>query len=83
MARLLSPDDACVSVKVPSGRSRGTQYDGTTIDVTDRSHIGALRAAGYTVAGTAGAPVVGGGFTCAGCSFKSYFRRCSRCGTES
>lgn len=79
--RLLSPDDACVSVKVP-GRG-AAQYDGTTITVTDRSHIRALRAAGYTVAGTAGAPVRGGGFTCGNCSFKSYFRRCSRCGNES
>ena len=83
MARLLSPDDACVSVKVPSGRSRGAQYDGTTIDVTDRSHIQALRQAGYTVGAAAGVPVRGGGFTCGNCSFQSYFRRCSRCGTES
>jgi hypothetical protein len=80
--RLLSPDDACVSVKVPTGRSVA-QYDGTTINVTDRAHIRALRQAGYTVAGTSSAPVRHGGYDCTECSFRSFFRRCSRCGHQS
>ena len=80
MSRMLAPDDACKGVDVPFGRAKS--YDGNIINVTDGAHARALRAAGYTVAATAGAPVRGGGFTCAKCSFKSYFRRCSRCGSE-
>jgi hypothetical protein len=78
MPRLLSPDDKCVQVDVPLGRNR--RYSGQSIDVSDPSHVRALRLAGYTVADTAGAPAKTGGFECANCGFHSYFRTCSRCG---
>jgi hypothetical protein len=80
MPRLLSPDDACIEVDVPIGRGR--RYSGKTIDVADPSHVKALRAAGYSLAGIAGQPVRRGGFECAECGFKSYFRLCSRCGAQ-
>jgi hypothetical protein len=82
MARLLSPDDACISVDVPTNRGTA-RYNGRTIDVTNPVHERALKAVGYTVADTSGAPVRRGGFDCAECGFRGYFRRCSRCGSES
>jgi hypothetical protein len=78
MARLLSPDDKCVQVDVPLGR--GARYSGKAIEVTDVAHVRALRAAGYTVADTAGVSPRGSGFECGSCGFQSYFKACSRCG---
>lgn len=80
MARLLSPDDACIGVDVPYGRSRS--YEGTTIDVSDPSHVKLLRQAGYTLADTAGRPSKAPGFECLDCGFQSFFRLCSKCGSE-
>jgi hypothetical protein len=79
MARLLSPDDACVEVDVPFGRS--ARYSGRTIDVTDPTHVWALRQAGYTVAGTASA-ARSGGYHCDECGFKGFFTTCGRCGAS-
>lgn len=73
--RLLSPDDACIRVTTRDGR----RYDGRTIDVDSR-HADELRAVGYTVADTAGPAPRSGGFECTVCSFKAWFRTCSRCG---
>lgn len=81
MPRLLSPDDACISVDVPTygGKAR---YNGRSVDVSNASHVKALRQVGYTVADTSGAPVRRGGYHCGPCGFASYFRLCSRCGAE-
>lgn len=76
MARLLSPDDACVGVTALSGR----KYRGTAFEVSDPRDARALRKAGYTVADTSGAPSKASGFECLDCGFKSFFRLCSRCG---
>lgn len=80
MPRLLSPDDGCVSVKIPHGPLEAV-YNGRVIDVNNASHIKMLRAEGYTVAGVSGVPVRQGGYTCE-CGFSSFFRKCSRCGRE-
>lgn len=78
--RLLSLDDACEGVTVPFGRKR--RYAGTTVTVDDPLHVRALREAGYTVADTSGPPVrKAAGFECLSCSFASFFRLCSRCGS--
>lgn len=77
--RLLSPDDKCVQADVPIGF--GLRYTGKTIDVSDPAHARALRKIGYTVADVTGAPSKAAGFSC-DCGFKSYFRLCSRCGSE-
>lgn len=76
MARMLSPDDACRGVDVPSGR----RYSGQAIEVTDLSDFRVLKQAGYTVAGTGGTPLRSAGFECSDCGFQSFFRLCSRCG---
>lgn len=81
MPRMLSPDDACRGVDVPTYGGKAS-YNGTVIDVSEPSHARALKAAGYTVAAVAGAPIRSGGFSCSECSFKSYFRSCSRCGAD-
>jgi hypothetical protein len=78
MHRLLSPDDACKQVDVPIGRNQ--RYSGTTINVSDPSHVRALKAIGYTAAAVAGSPVRQGGYRCSECDFSSFFRLCSRCG---
>lgn len=75
MARLLSPDGACVGVDVGAG-----SYNGTVLEVTNRSHERALRAAGYTSGDIAGGPARTAGRQCEGCGFLSYFVTCSRCG---
>lgn len=80
MSRLLSPDDKCVQVDVPFGRGR--RYSGKAIEVSDPGHIQALRQAGYTMADAAGRPSRARGFDCLSCGFKSFFRLCSRCGSE-
>jgi hypothetical protein len=80
MPRLLSPDDACIGVDVPTyaGKAR---YDGRSVDVSDPSHVKALRGIGYTVADVSGRPSKAAGFECA-CGFSSFFKLCSRCGAE-
>lgn len=79
MSRLLSPDDACTSVKVPDGRREAT-YNGRVIDVTAPSHIRVLKDAGYTVAGVAQGPARATGYRCGLCNFTTWFTTCSRCG---
>lgn len=80
MPRLLSPDDACVQVNVPIGR--GQQYTGKSIDVSDPSHIKALRQAGYTLSDIGGPPSRRGGFECTACGRRNFFRRCGKCGLD-
>lgn len=78
MPRLLSPDDACISVKVPTvGGER--QYDGKTIDVSDLRHARLLKEIGYVQADVAGGPSRARGFDCE-CGFSSFFRKRGRCG---
>jgi len=79
MARLLSPDDACIGVDVPTNRGTA-RYDGRTIDVTNPVHARALKAVGYTVAGTDQGPARASGFRCSSCSFRGWFKTCGRCG---
>lgn len=74
MARLLSPDDACVQVDAPSGR----RYSGRILDVTNPADARAMRAVGYTAAG--GGPARTSGRTCEACGFRGFFTRCGRCG---
>jgi hypothetical protein len=78
MPRLLSPDDACISVKVPTARGE-RQYDGRTINVTDPTHIRMLKSQGYVLADASGGPSRVRGFDCE-CGFSSFFRKCGRCG---
>lgn len=81
MPRLLSPDDACISVDVPT--TRGTaRYDGRTIDVTNPVHERALKAVGYTTASVAGAPARASARQCTACGFNGWFKVCGRCGGE-
>lgn len=80
MSRMLSPDDACRGVTLPVGTGR-QRYGGQSIDVSEPSHIKALRQVGYTIADTSGVPVKAAGFVCTACSFKSFFRLC-KCGAE-
>lgn len=79
MARLLSPDDACISVDVPTNRGTA-RYDGRTVDVTSPSHIRVLKAAGYTVGDVSGQPPKSAGRRCTSCGFNGWFITCSRCG---
>ena len=79
MPRLLSPDDACIGVDVPTYGGKAS-YNGRTIDVSDPSHVKALRAVGYVPAAVAGAPARTGGYRCTGCGFSAFFKTCGRCG---
>lgn len=74
--RLLSPDDACIQAKIDGG----PLYKGRTLDVSDPSHVKSLLDAGYTAASAAGPPAKAKGYDCIECGFKSFFRRCGRCG---
>jgi hypothetical protein len=78
MPRLLSPDHACVSVKVPTARGE-RQYDGTIIDVSNPVHERMLKQVGYVQADASGGPSRARGYACE-CGFHSYFRKCGRCG---
>ena len=79
MPRLLSPDDACVSVKIPVGDLEAT-YNGRVIDVDSPSHIKMLRNEGYTVADVSGTPSRTKGYRCPKCAFSGFFKICGRCG---
>lgn len=79
MPRLLSPDDACISVDVPTNRGTA-RYDGRTIDVSNPVHERALKAVGYTTASVAGAPARSAARRCGSCGFSSFFTTCGRCG---
>lgn len=81
MARLLSPDDKCVQVDVPTVMGN-RRYSGQTIDVTSPSHERVLRRLGYTVADVAAAPGRAKGYTCGACGFHGYFKVCGRCGAS-
>ena len=72
MARVLSPDDACIGVA-------NTPYQGTSFDVTNPTHLRQLRAVGYTLADAAGAPARSRGRKCTSCGFLGFFARC-KCG---
>jgi hypothetical protein len=81
MARLLSPDDKCVQVDIPTvGGNR--RYSGTTIEVPDSRHVNVLKELGYTVADVSAAPVRSGGYTCISCGFHGFFKVCGRCGGD-
>lgn len=81
MPRLLSPDDACVEVDIPTvGGSR--RYSGTTIEVTDPRHADVLKRVGYTVADVSATPVRSRGYTCTECGFHGFFKVCGRCGSD-
>lgn len=79
MPRFLSPDDACVRVKVPTG-SKDATYSGRIIEVNDPGHARMLKSVGYVQAAAAGVPMRTGGYRCIDCDFASFFRLCSRCG---
>lgn len=81
MPRLLSPDDGCISVKVPTVRG-ARQYDGRTIEVTDPVHTRMLKQIGYVQADASGVPSRVSGFVCTRCGFKAFFNRCGRCGGD-
>jgi hypothetical protein len=78
MPRLLSPDDACISVKVPTYEG-ARQYDGKTIDVSNPVHARMLKEIGYVQADIGGGPSRARGYDCE-CGFSSFFRKCGRCG---
>lgn len=79
MARLLSPDDKCVSVDVPT-IAGNRRYNGQSIEVTSPSHARVLRRLGYTTADVAGGPSRADGYRCTDCGFSSFFKVCGRCG---
>ncbi|HEX4394182.1 MAG TPA: hypothetical protein VH084_21980 [Mycobacterium sp.] len=79
MPRLLSPDDACIRVKVPTGNGYERRYDGRIIDVADPVHVRMLKQEGYVEADVMGGPSSARGYACE-CGFSSYFRKCGRCG---
>jgi hypothetical protein len=41
-----------------------------------------LKEAGFTVGDISGAPTRAAGFVCKPCAFKSFFKVCSKCGSE-
>lgn len=77
--RLNSPDGACVGVDVPVGNARS--YEGTIVEVTDPSHIKALRKIGYTTTSAAGVSR-SAARVCRACGFHAFFTTCGRCGGE-
>lgn len=76
--RLLSPDDACYGAKMYNGN----HYNSRIVDTNDPGEVRALKAVGYTVASMGGPVVKAPGFECPECDFSSFFRLCSRCGSE-
>jgi hypothetical protein len=87
MARLLSPDDACVEAKVEGVRTGASMLyrrtpDGT-MHVTDKNHIKALKDLGFTDASALRSSArTRTDYACRPCGFRSYFRTCSRCGAD-
>jgi len=79
MPRLLSPDDACVRVKIPVGDLEAT-YKGRVIDVDSPSHIKMLRDEGYVLADVSGGSSRASGYRCPKCAFRGFFKVCGRCG---
>lgn len=73
--RLLAPATGVIEVET-SRRN----YKGRILEVSDSADIKELRAVGYTPASVAGPPAKAKGYDCSECGFKSFFRRCGRCG---
>lgn len=88
MAELRGPDGTKgVDVERPDGSKRKLNADKSgKIDVPDKKLATALRAEGFTIAGTTIGGFSGPGYPCAGsgCSFVSVFRvfKCYKCGEE-
>jgi len=80
--RLLAPNDTMRQVDIQGPRSR--RYDWSrdgAVHVDDPSHVKALKAQGFTVAGV-DRPSASRGFICGSCGFRTWFKACSRCGGE-
>lgn len=78
--RLAMPDGAVTGVQVEGARTgHTTSYDGRMVDVEHPRHVRALRDLGAFPVNLGGRPA--GGYRCR-CGFASFFRRCSRCGSD-
>lgn len=77
--KVCTPDARCVEIDGPSGRRYNFRRG--TADVSPRDAKAIVAEGGFipSMAGTTSASV---GYPCSNCGFGSYFRRCSRCGTE-
>lgn len=51
-------------------------------NVTNPMDAKALKASGFVEASLSGVTSTDVGYTCVGCGFGSFFRKCSRCGTD-
>lgn len=77
--RVAAEDKRCVEVDGVSGR-RYRAKDGF-FEVSERDGKAIVKSGGF-VPGMTGAYDAKRGFDCAKCGFGSWFRTCSRCGTQ-
>jgi len=81
MARFVAPDKGVKETEV--GRKVYRVNRGGLFEVTDRGDAKAMLREGFIEASLMGATTKSGiGFTCNNCGFGSWFKKCSRCGTE-
>lgn len=82
MARIVAPDKGVKETDI--GRARYTVNKQGIYEVSNPSHIRAMKAEGYFEASLN--PISKDdnkrGFTCVECGFEGWFRKCGRCGHE-
>ena len=83
MTRIVAPDKGVRETTIDGSAYKPSK--GGVYSVESPSHIKAMKREGFFEASLN--PISSGdskrGFTCSSCGFGSWFKKCSRCGTES
>jgi lipopolysaccharide biosynthesis regulator YciM len=81
MPKMIAPDKGVKQTDI--GRVRYNVNKQGVYSVDDSSHVRAMKREGFIEASLMGATTNKQvGYTCAECGFGSWFRKCSRCGSE-
>ena len=80
MPKMVAPDKGVKETDIGNTRYR-VNRDGV-YNVENKSHVNAMKREGYIEASLMGATHTELGYTCYQCGFASWFKKCSRCGSE-
>lgn len=80
MPKMVAPDKGVKETDIGNKRYRVDRNG--VYNVENLSHVKAMKHEGYIEASLMGATKTQLGYTCSQCGFGSWFKKCSRCGSE-
>lgn len=80
MPKMVAPDKGVKQTDI--GNARYTVNRDGVYNVENSSHVRAMKREGYIEASLMGPTHTELGYTCPQCGFASWFKTCSRCGSE-